>query len=127
MDWSESLNVPPYFDGSNYAFWKVRMKAFLCSIDESVWDAVDIGWTRPKAAKSIWDKAALVASNANSKALNAIFCGVSPNEFHRISHIIVAKEAWEILKNTYEGTKKVKDTKLQMLTTRFEAFKMSED
>ena len=127
MDWSESLNVPPYFDGSNYAFWKVRMKAILCSIDESVWDAVDIGWTRPKAAKSIWDKAALVASNANSKALNAIFCGVSPNEFHRISHIIVAKEAWEILKNTYEGTKKVKDTKLQMLTTRFEAFKMSED
>ena len=103
------------------------MKAFLCSIDESVWDAVDIGWTRPKAAKSIWDKAALVASNANSKALNAIFCGVSPNEFHRISHIIIAKEAWEILKNTYEGTKKVKDTKLQMLTTRFEAFKMSED
>ena len=127
MDWSESLNVPPYFDGSNYAFWKVRMKAFLCSIDESVWDAVDIGWTRPKAAKSIWDKAALVASNANSKALNAIFCGVSPNEFHRISHIIIAKEAWEILKNTYKGTKKVKDTKLQMLTTRFEAFKMSED
>ena len=127
MDWSQSLNAPPYFDGSNYAFWKVRMKAFLCSIDESVWDAVDIGWTRPKAAKSIWDKAALVASNANSKALNAIFCGVSPNEFHRISHIIIAKEAWEILKNTYEGTKKVKDTKLQMLTTRFEAFKMSED
>ena len=127
MDWSQSLNAPPYFDGSNYAFWKVRMRAFLCSIDELVWDAVDIGWTRPKAAKSIWDKAALVASNANSKALNAIFCGVSPNEFHRISHIIVAKEAWEILKNTYEGTKKVKDTKLQMLTTRFEAFKMSED
>ena len=28
---------------------------------------------------------------------------------------------------TYEGTKKVKDTKLQMLTTRFEELKMSED
>ena len=112
MDQSQSLNAPPYFDGSNYAFWKVRMRAFLCSIDESVWDAVDIGWTRPKEAKSTWDKAALVASNANSKALNAIFYGVSPNEFHRISHIIVAKEAWEILETTYEGTEKVKDTKL---------------
>ena len=103
------------------------MKAFLCSIDESVWDAIDIGWTRPKAAKSTWDKAALAASNANSKTLNAIFCGVSPDEFHRISHITVAKEAWEILETTYEGTKKVKDTKLQMLTTRFEELKMSED
>ena len=65
------------------------MRAFLYSIDDTVWDVVEVGWTRLKAAKSMWDKAA----NANSKVLNAIFCGVSPNEFHRISHITVAKEA----------------------------------
>ena len=33
----------------------------------------------------------------------------------------------EILETTYEGTKKVKDTKMQMLTTQFEELKMSED
>ena len=88
------------------------MRAFLCSIDEYVWDAVDIGWTRPKEAKFTWDKAALTASNANSKALNAIFCGVSPDEFHRISHITIAKEAWQILETTYEGMKKIIDMKL---------------
>ena len=112
MDRSQSLNVPPYFDGSNYAFWKVRMRALLYSIDDTVWDAVEVGWTRPEAAKSTWDKAALTAANAYNKALNAIFYGVSPNEFHRISHITIAKEAWEILETTYKGTKKVKDTKL---------------
>ena len=101
------------------------MRAFLCSIDESVWDAVDIGWSRLKAAKSKWDKAALAAANSNSKALNAIFYGVSPDELHWISHDMIAKEAWQILETTYEGTKKVKDTKLQMLTTRFEEPKMS--
>ena len=127
MDRSQSLNAPSYFDGSNYAFWKVRMRAFLCSIDKSVQDAIEIGWTRPEAAKSTWDKAAFAASNANSKALNAIFCGVSLDEFHKISHITVAKEVWEILETTYEGTKKVKDNKLQMLTTRFEELKISED
>ena len=93
MDRSQSLNAPPYFDGSNYAFWKVRMRAFLCSIDELVWDAVVIGWTRPEAAKSTWDKAALAASNVNSKTLNSIFYGVSLDEFHKISHITIAKEA----------------------------------
>ena len=31
------------------------------------------------------------------------------------------------METTYEGTKKVKDTKLQMLTTPFEELKMSED
>ena len=34
---------------------------------------------------------------------------------------------WKILETTYEGTKKVKDTKLQVLTTRFKNVKMSED
>ena len=95
------------------------MHAFLCSIDESVWDVVENGWTRPKVAKSTWDRVALVAANANSKVLNTIFCGVSPDKFHRISHATITKEAWEILETTYEGTKKVKDTKLQMLTIRF--------
>ena len=88
---------------------------------------LEVGWTRPEATKSTWDKATLAVANANSKALDAIFCGVSPDKFHRISHITVAKEAWEILETTYEGTRKVKDTKLQMLTTRFEELKMSED
>ena len=49
MDRSQSLNAPPYFNGSNYAFWKVRTRVFLCSIDENVWDAIDIGWVRPEA------------------------------------------------------------------------------
>ena len=31
------------------------------------------------------------------------------------------------METTYEGTKKVKDIKLQMITTRFEELKMSED
>ena len=103
------------------------MRAFLCSIDDSVWDVVEIGWTRPEATKSTWDKAGLAAANANSKALNAIFCGISPNEFHRISHVTIAKEVCEILETIYKGTKKVKDTKLQMLITHFEELKMSED
>ena len=66
-------------------------------------------------------------ANANSKAINAIFCGVFTDEFHRISHVKTAKEAWIILETTYERTKKVKDTKLEMLTTRFEEVKMSND
>ena len=127
MDRSQSLNAHLFFNGSNYVFWKVRMRAFLCSIDESIWDVVENGWTRLEAAKSTWDKAAFLAANANSKTLNAIFSGVSPNEFHKISHVTIAKEAWEILETTYEGTKKVKDTKLQMLTTGFEEIKLNED
>ena len=81
------------------------MRVFLCSIDYSVWDAIEARWIRPKAAKSTWDKAALTAANANSKTLNVIFCGVFLDEFHRISHVTIAKEVRKILETTYEGTK----------------------
>lgn len=39
----------------------------------------------------------------------------------------MTKEAQKILETTYEGTKKVNDTKLQVLTTRFEDVKIGED
>ena len=58
MDRSQSLNAPPFFIGSNYAFCKVRICAFLSSIDERVWDVVENGWTRLEATKSTWDKVA---------------------------------------------------------------------
>ena len=73
------------------------MRAFLCAIDESVWDSVENGYVKPTTTKSEWDKAALALDNANSKAINAVFCDVSTNEFNRISHMEIAKEAWTIL------------------------------
>ena len=88
------------------------MGAFLFAMDESVWDFIENGYVKPTIAKSKWDKAALSLANANSKAINSIFCDVSTDEFYRISHIEIAKEAWRILETTYEGTKKIKDTKL---------------
>ena len=29
MDRGQSLLIPPLFDGTNYAYWKVRMKIFF--------------------------------------------------------------------------------------------------
>ena len=43
------------------------MRAFLCLIDNTIGDAIEAGWTRPEAAKSTWDKAALAAANATVK------------------------------------------------------------
>ena len=103
------------------------MHAFLCTIDETVWDFVENGWVRPTTAKFEWDKATITLANANNKAINDVFCGVSTDEVHRILHVKTAKEAWTILETTYEGTNKVKDTKLQMLTTQFAEVKMSDD
>ena len=97
------------------------------SLDEKVWQAVEIGWTKPKEALADWDEAKIMAKNFNSKALNALFIAVTNEEFKKISSTKTAKEAWTILQTTYEGTKAVKNSKLQRLTTSFEEIKMEDE
>ena len=47
MEHEHSLVIHPHFDGNNYAYWKIRMKAFLKSINERVWNSVKYGWEKP--------------------------------------------------------------------------------
>ena len=70
MDKGHFLIIPPLFGGTNYEYWKVRMKAFLQSLDEKVWQAVEIGWTKPTEAPADQDDAKIKAVNFNSRALN---------------------------------------------------------
>lgn len=133
---SQSLSVPPFFDGSNYAYWKVRMCAFLKSLDEHVWISVQNGW-KPSSTTvsgtinltdiSLWTKDELAACNWNSKGIHALFMALSPEEFRRVSMCETAKEVWDILETTHEGTKIVKNSKLQMLASRFEEVRMKDD
>ena len=127
MDRGQSLIIPPLFDDTNYAYWKVRMSVFLQSLDEKVWQAVKIGWTKPKEMLADWNEAKIKATNFNSRALNALFSAITNEEFKKISSTKTAKEAWINLQTTYEGIKAVKDSKFQRLTTSFEEIKMEED
>ena len=68
-----------------------------------MWQAVEIGWTKPKEAPADWDEAKIKVANFNSRALNALFSAVTNEEFKKISSTEIAKEAWTILQATYEG------------------------
>ena len=92
-----------------------------------MWQAVEIGWTKPKEASADWDEVKIKVANFNGRTLNALFNAVTNEEFKKISSTETAKEAWTILQTTYEGTKTIKDSKLQRLTTSFEEIKMEED
>ena len=126
MDRGQSLIIPPLFDVINYVYWKVRMRAFLQSLDENVWQVIEIGWTKPTEALADCDDAKIKAANFNSRALNALFSVVTNVEFKKISSTETAKKAWTILQITYEGTKAIKDSKLHRLNTSFKEIKMEE-
>ena len=97
MDRGQSLIIPPLFDGTDYAYWKVRMRAFLQSLDEKMWQAMEISWTKPKEAPTNWDDAKIKVANFNSRALNALFSAITNEDFKKISSTKTTKEAWTIL------------------------------
>ena len=54
MEQGYSLVIPPHFGGNNYDYWKVKIKAFLKSIDERVWNFVEYGQEKPTTPVSEW-------------------------------------------------------------------------
>ncbi|CAJ2638184.1 unnamed protein product [Trifolium pratense] len=131
---------PPLLVGaSNYDYWKSRMMAFLKQIDSKTWKAVLRGWTPPvkmdKDGKPTlelkpdeeWSKEEDELALANSKALYALYNGVDKHIFRLIKKCVSAKEAWNILETVHEGTSKVKMSRLQLLTTKFENLRMNDD
>ena len=93
MDRGQSLIIPSLFDGINYAYWKVRMRAFLQSLDEKMWQAIEIGYSKPKEALADWDDAKIKATNFNSRALNVLFSVIMNEKFKKISSTETTKEA----------------------------------
>ena len=93
MDCGQSLLIHPLFDGTNYAYWKVHMKAFLQALDEKVWLVVELGWKKPSDPLATQGDGKTKATTFNSRVLNALFSGVTNEQFKKISSTEIAKKA----------------------------------
>ena len=60
------------------------------------------------------------------KAKTLLVCRIGPDEFNRVSSCESAKEIWDCLQTAHEETEQVKESKIDMLTSRYENFKMKE-
>jgi hypothetical protein len=118
-----STSKPPLFDGTTFAFWKVRMRTYLMALGADVWDVVETGHTRPVVLDCKDDK---LEFSFNAKRMNAILNGLAEAEFVKVTHLQTAKEMWDKLISSYEGNEKVKDAKLQTFRLKFEQLKMNE-
>lgn len=129
-----SVNRPFVLDGKNYIYWKVKMIIFLKIIDITTWKVVVKGWkhlliTSQDGSTSLKPEVDMSNDEAlgNDKDLNVIFNGVDKKMIRLINTCTEAKEAWEILKTTHEGTYKVRMLRLQLITTKFKNLRMWED
>ncbi|XP_068503844.1 uncharacterized protein [Phaseolus vulgaris] len=128
-----SINRPPLFCGVNYQFWKVRMKIFMHSTDKGIWETIENGPFIPQVKRDevLIDKPSSDWIEAESKkakfdwiAKNIITSALSCDEFLRVSQCSSAKEMWDILEVTHEGTNDVKRATKHALIQKYELFRM---
>jgi len=128
-----SIHRPPMFCGLNYQFWKVRMRIFIESIDHGVWDAIV---NRPYVPKVLvdnvyvhkpwcdWISDESRKAQYDSVAKNIITSSLNLDELFRVSQCKLAKEMWDILEVTHEGTSDVKRERKHALIQEYELFRM---
>ena len=129
----QSTNRPPLFNGSNYSYWKARMKIFIQALDYDLWSIIVNGPHTPTTRQNgmeipkpemEWDEHDRKLAQLNAKAMNVLYYSLDANEFNRISVCISAKKIWDRLEVTHEGTNQVKESKINMLVHKYKLFKM---
>ncbi|VFQ93973.1 unnamed protein product, partial [Cuscuta campestris] len=132
----QSTTRPPLFDGTNYSYWKERMRIFIQSNEYKLWLIVKNGCgipmkkvgevNVPKTEEEFTDEDCK-KMELNAKAINMIYCGVNADDYRKISRCETAKQMWEKLEVTYEGTAQVREAKIDHLTHVYELFSMKEN
>ncbi|GKV30807.1 hypothetical protein SLEP1_g39582 [Rubroshorea leprosula] len=128
-----STTKPPFFDGTNYNYWKNRMKVFMLANVPKAWVVTMkgpyvpmkiVGEREVPKEKIDWNDEDLEKIMINNKAISMLQCALNPTEYHRVSGCDMAKEMWDKLKVTHEGTSQVKESKINRLIYMYELFKM---
>ncbi|XP_072071952.1 uncharacterized protein [Arachis hypogaea] len=113
------------------------MRIFMQSIDYNIWKIIFNGPDVPTkqnadgevVAKedSEWTDEEKKKVELNAKAINLMHCAISFEEFRKLSRCKTAKEIWDKLRLTHEGTKQVRKIRIVMLMKEYEMFSMKED
>jgi hypothetical protein len=121
-------NQGPIILGKNYELWSLQMRLFLQA--QECWDPVDLGYVEPDptdlATMTNQQRIAQATQrNRENKAKLWIQNSVDDLIFSKITGIGTSKQAWDILKSSYQGNDRVKTVKLQTLRTQFETLRMT--
>ncbi|XP_070002448.1 uncharacterized protein LOC142165973 [Nicotiana tabacum] len=111
------------------------MEIFAKAYDVKVWRVIKKGnYPLPAATLprvdpediDLYTKEQMKVVQVNNKARNLLHNAISGKEYKKISSCDTAKEMWDKLEVTYEGTSKVKETHINMLVHDYELFSMKE-
>lgn len=124
---NSSTLSPPIFNGENYQAWAVKMKAHLRGL--GLWHWVEAERALPPLGNNptLNQMRAHAEEEAKApRALSIIFAAVSETTFTKIMTCETAKEAWDLLKQSYEGNERTRKMQVLNLKRDFETLSMKE-
>ncbi|XP_017629163.1 uncharacterized protein LOC108472164 [Gossypium arboreum] len=125
---SFSPAAPPFFNGEGYHIWVVKMRTYLQAFD--LWEVVNSdAEPAPLRANPI---VAQIRQHADErterhKAMSCIQNCVSDVIFTRIMAYKTPKQAWDRLKEEFQGTERTRQQQLLNLKRDFEDLKIKEE
>ncbi|XP_015966460.1 uncharacterized protein LOC107490201 [Arachis duranensis] len=114
-----------------------RMKIFVQAVDYKLWKIILEGPQFPTTTsaegvisfkpEATWTEEDRKKVELNAKDINLLNCAISFEEYRWVSRCTMAKEIWDKLQITHEGTTIVKKTQIDMLNKEYEIFAMKEE
>lgn len=118
-----SQGRPPLFEGKNFQLWKGRFETHAKAQGFKIWKVISEGPLQPKHADpKLWDDKDEETFTINARAKNLIESALWAHEYSRVSRCETAKEIWDKLLATHEGTTQMKDNRTDELIAEFESF-----
>ncbi|XP_021713456.1 uncharacterized protein LOC110681610 [Chenopodium quinoa] len=110
------------------------MEIFIKADNYQVWRVIEVGdfeITKTTGENEVvpkpmseFDKEDFEKMEINALAVKLLHCGLGPNEHNRVMGCKNAKEIWDLLQVTHEGTNEVKRSKIDLLMSKYERFEM---
>ncbi|VFQ96162.1 unnamed protein product [Cuscuta campestris] len=132
----QSTTRPPLFYGTNYTYWKERMRIFIQSNNFLLWRIIKngeevpmkkVGETTVPKTEDEYDAQDIKKIENNANAINILYCAVNPDDYRKISCCSTAKDMWDKLEITYEGEQKKNGIALKASTSQERAMEDSSD
>jgi len=105
------LGKIPHFDGSDYARWSDNMKMHLYGLNPALWTVCVIGVQQPE--DGILTPELEHDMFRNAQAVRVLRSSLCTYEYNKVRGIESAKEIWDTLQMSHEGSDEVKEGKMR--------------
>ena len=115
----------PVFNGTEYPYWKNKMRMHLEAIDVDLWYVVENGVPKAGEVFTVADVKKFVQLDSTAKN---IICGhLTKGQYGRVSALETSKLVWDWLSKVNEGVSTQRDQRISVLCNLFNRFKRNDN